>query len=81
MYQAKQNTILADMNVYDVSTCSDVTCKCQDHRDQLDRWCRDLIKCCLSSDVKLPRVKARKNKRPRWNTDVKPYKEDCEFLV
>ena len=79
LYHVKQNNFVANMRVYDAAACHDSTCNGQDHRNQLDLWCRDLIKCCLISDCKLPRIKARKSKRPRWNVDVKPYKDDCEF--
>ena len=78
-YQEKQQQFIGSMINYDVSRCVDVTCEHIDHRNQLDLWCRDLIKCCLLSDFVLPRVKAKKCKRPNWNADVKPYREDCVF--
>ena len=78
-YHVKQRQFIGDMQFYDVSDCDDVTCNCQDHRDQLDMWCRDLIKCCLKSDSVLPRVRAKKARRPNWSIDVKPFREDCVF--
>ena len=73
-YQDRQRRYLNNMSKYDVVGCIDVTCTNNDHKKQIDVWCRDLIKLCLESDCDLPRVKSKVYARPNWNDDVKPYR-------
>ena len=79
-YQNRQRLYLNDMRRFDVVDCNDVSCNNNDHKQQIDMWCRGLINCCLESDCNFPRVKSQKKAvRPNWKCDVKPYREDCLF--
>jgi hypothetical protein len=54
-------------------------CDSNEHKHEIDMWCHDIIECCLMSDHEFPRVKMRKQCRPAWTSDVKPFRDDCMF--
>ena len=65
--------------------CTDVHCKNEDHKSQLNHLCNDLINIILDADDKcFPKVKPVSNKSsgegiPGWNDEVKLLREDSLF--
>jgi hypothetical protein len=75
-YQQKQKRYLMALDKSEVLNCDNILCKCETHRQQIDRFCASLIESCLKSDKVFPRVK-KKQCRPNWCEDVKPYRDDA----
>ena len=78
-YQTRLDEYLdSHVSIPDVAQCDDVRPTCNSHvHKQLDKWCSQLIDCCLNSDVCLPRVKQKPPNRPQWREDVQPYRTEC----
>ena len=75
-YQHAQHRFLCQLKKFEVINCDDVLCECEAHKQQIDGLCAALIECCLKSDHVFPRVK-KKQCRPNWCEDVKPYRDDA----
>ena len=67
------------MKRYNVMYCNNVMCTRDDHREQIDAWCHNLIQSCLKADDVFPRINASKSCRSGWTSEVKPYRDDCIF--
>ena len=78
-YQSEINTKLNNLPLPDVFYCQDVLCGDHSHRQQINQWCDDLIDVCLQSDFVFPRKHNNKHKKPGWNDNVKPFKDESVF--
>ncbi len=65
-------------NIYvprDAIMCHNVTCSNENHRQQLSRFCRELIQICVEEGQKyFPIVRKKVTQVPYWNEAVKPLK-------
>ena len=77
MYLRKQSCLLEKVVRPEVSDCTDVKCSNQMHREQIEVWCKELVRCCLKADDHLPRVRKKKVQKPYWTEEVKPFKDEC----
>ena len=75
-YQQEQQRYLNGLSFPPVLNYVNPACEDISPNAQIDLLCEDLINCCIVSDRVFPRV-SKKNVRPKWSADVKPYKDDC----
>ncbi len=74
---------LRSINIPDcVMECEDVMCEDRAHLSALNKYCSDLVQCCIHSGQKcFPVVQNGNNnkRRPFWNELVKPKRDDTLF--
>ena len=63
----------------DVYACHDVKCNKNEHLQEIDSWCIDLVDYCLQADSVLPSKQGGKKTIPGWNTHIKPFKDNNKF--
>ena len=78
-YHNELNNKLRQLRYRDVYDCQNPFCMDQDHCDQIDKWCDDLIEMCLSSEHVFPQAKRSTKTIAGWTDSVKPYKDECNF--
>ncbi len=73
-YRKAQGCILNNLEYPEVDQCTVVNCCNTNHRNQIDRWCEQLVHCCLNANKFLSHVKMKKSNKPYWRQEVQPYK-------
>ena len=70
---------LQNIAEYNVTLCKDLSCDQEDHKQQIDAWCNNIVNCCLEADRVFPRRKSLHNKpcKPEYNDYVRHCREDC----
>ena len=65
---------------YEVFSCSDPLCADPAHRKAINDICNDLINVCLEAgDSSFPKTSPPRGHIPKWNSDIKPLREDSLF--
>ncbi len=60
--------------------CHNVTCRNENHRQQLSRYCKQLIQICVEGDQEyFPTLHKKVTQVPYWNEAVQPLKDDALF--
>ena len=77
-YQQNMDNILDAMIDMPFQYCTNISCEEESHKEQINTFCNDLIKCALEADGSFPRIKRSKCK-PGWSEQVKPYKDEYLF--
>jgi hypothetical protein len=79
MYQSELDRIIEGFPDRSVYNCFDPLCDCEEHCNEIDHLCEDLINCCLKADKVFPRCSNFKSCKPGWTENVAPYKKECSF--
>ena len=78
-YQKMINSQLLGMCDRTVTSCQNLQCEQHDHKTQIDKWCEELIECCMKADCKLPRENNGKKCMPGWVDNVKQHRDENIF--
>jgi hypothetical protein len=80
-YQNRVRRLLQNRAVCNMSNgCMDMNCQDKNHVQCIETACTDLIKICLQAgDAVFPKCQKRNPLSPKWNTQVKPYRDDSLF--
>ena len=78
-YNSKLETLLSQVNCYDVTMCEDLLCNNNDHLMQINELLENIVDCCLTAGEVFPKVTHVKSNKclPGWSEMVKPYRQEC----
>ena len=81
MYKNELDDHLGNITIpSELLLCSDIECNNINHRKNIDRFYKDIIRCCIDAGVNtIPSSKSHKRLVPGWNDLVKPEREHSLF--
>ena len=66
----------------DLFLCTEFTCECTQHKQEIDKICVSLIECCIDcSELTIPMTKPNGGTMPGWNVNIKHEREQSLFWL